>query len=178
MNRRSGLAAGILAAVLLLPSLGCEISFPVNEPIGPRTIPGSASGGTIPQQTWSLSIQEQEAFSSRGYDNLKELWVRDLVLSIDSGPNATFDFLTALEVYLEATIDGVFRSEIVAFLPAGELQLSSGLRRIHASTTNFNVLPFIEAPGGYTLRVAFGGQRPLQDVVIRGRVQYYVTAEQ
>lgn len=159
-------------------------TFSVVEPLPARTIP--SLGVQLPLTTAlsiPLDVTTQESYDNGDYDYVTSVQILSLTLNIDPASDSDaledgnlddFDFLSNLEVYLNATIEGEARTELVASIPDGDPQYSSGLRKLMLTTTNVDVFDYIAAPGGYTMTVRVSGVTPIDNVVVNGSVRYRV----
>lgn len=93
---------------------------------------------------------------------------------LEDGNLDDMDFISELQVFLSANINGVNQTALVASLPAGDPQIGTGVREIQLTTTDVDVLDYIEAPNGYNMSVSVSGTTPLDEVVIGGTVGYRV----
>ena len=94
---------------------------------------------------------------------------------VEDGNPDTFDFLDAVDVFLEATVNGQASRVRVAYLPSGDSQLSAGASSLTLQTTGADILPYVEAPGGYKVAVDATGSIPPDAVTFDGRIVYRVT---
>lgn len=130
-----------------------------------------------------VNLATQEAYANGDFDYVSSVTVRSVTLEIDptsdteandDGNPDDFDFLSKLEVYLRATIDGTVREDLVASLPEGDEQYSSGARSIVLNTTSVDVLDYIELGDGYDMVIKVSGLSPIDPVIIGGSLKYRV----
>ncbi len=184
------------ACLLGLLMTGCSDttlgSFSASENLpSPLKIPGTT---LITLQTteplsfeFDLNITESEDYSKNDFDYVTEVTLKALQLSIlpisespdedpagEDGNMDDFDFITGLEIFLKATIDGQLQEVRVASLPDGDPQFGSGTRVLNLTVTNADIRDYIEAPGGYVLRVSVAGSVPPDYVIADARVDYRV----
>lgn len=92
----------------------------------------------------------------------------------ENGMPDDFSFIQSIALSIQATIDNESRSEIVAILEAGDPQLTTASRVLNLDTTGIDILPYLEAPGGYQIQVSATGSAPPDDVVFDGELGYRV----
>ncbi len=190
--RLSGTGWLVLAAFLCA---GCtsdwaRYTFDVDEDIPEQTIPGSALGGTLTggPSPVSVNFRAEQEYQQQDFDNVDRVIIKTLTLSItanstnpardaiENGLPDDWSFLQSMDIFIEATVNGVPSSERVAFLPSGDAQFAAGNTTLNFQCTRVDVLPYFEAPGSYKLRISATGSVPPDDVIFNGRVVAEVTA--
>ncbi|MCI0339695.1 MAG: hypothetical protein L0216_00855 [Planctomycetales bacterium] len=194
MRRLSSFAGAGAIALAALAGAGCNsdwahYTFDVDEDIPEQTIPGSALGGTLTggPSPVSVNFQAEQEYQQQDFDNVDRVIIKTLTLAITANStNPTVDaienglpddwsFLTAVDIFIEATVNGAPSSERVAFLPSGDAQFAAGNTTLNFQCTRVDVLPYFQAPGGYKLRISATGSIPPDDVIFNGRVVAEVT---
>jgi len=193
---RSRLAI-VAAATSLLALAACEDDdgnvnlgrYTSSERLGERRVEGSAVAQLLPGAIvpFELDVTATQDFPDEAdYDFLTSIEIVDVTLFIaESSENAVSDdlengmaddfaFLSSLALSIEAEIDGETRREPVASVPEGDPRLAEGSRRFSFDTSGVNILPCVEAPGGYRLVTEATGTPPPDDVVFDGSVEYRV----
>ena len=153
-----------------------------DETLPTTTIPGFplqiALSGSIPVP---LTAEAQSVADDTEFVTFATL--RSLSLNIldssesdanDDGAMDTFDFLTSMQVFVNAEINGALSEILVASLPEDDPQVGSGSRELVLTVEDVDVLDYLEAPGGYGLRVQGSGTVPPDDVVFNGDLRYRV----
>lgn len=92
----------------------------------------------------------------------------------EDGAMDNFDFLSGMDIFLSAEIGGVSSEILVASLPEGDPQIGTGVRSLSLVVVDVDVLDYIEAPGGYALRVQGSGFVPPDNVEFNGEIRYRV----
>ncbi|MEM7259666.1 MAG: hypothetical protein AAF404_20010 [Pseudomonadota bacterium] len=160
--------------------------FSVDEEIPESTVQGIGLSQTLPLTfaTFPMDVTSQAAYQQEDFDYLTEVSLRRLVLSIDNksdmpehdafedGNDDNFDFLSSLEISVEAVLDGQEQSVVVARLTEDDPQIASGTRELQLTTTGADILDFIEAEGGYEVTIDGRGTVPPDDVIYAGKATY------
>jgi hypothetical protein len=179
------MSAVVASAVLSACSDTTLGSFSADEPIPVQTIPsiGLAIPLTLPPINIPLDIENTSAYQNANFDFVTFVRLKSVTLELDPSTDSDpledgnlddMDFISELQVYLSAEIDGVDKTELIASLPPGDPQIGSGVRKLELTTTGVDVLDYIEAPNGYNMAVSVSGITPLDEVVIGGSVSYRV----
>ena len=179
------LTAVVSSAVLSACSDTTLGSFSAEESIPLQTIPsiGLAIPLTLPPILIPLNIEETSAYQDANFDLVTFVRLKSVTLELDPSTDSDpledgnlddMDFISELQVFLSAEIDGVEQTELIASLPAGDPQIGSGVRQLELTTTGVDVLDYIQAPNGYNMAVSVSGTTPLDEVVIGGTVGYRV----
>lgn len=180
--------SSILAVVLVLT--GCSGTTLGHHDIA-RNLPeqripglGGLIGLPIDLSAITLEVSGGEDFEREDYGYLTDANVEAVYLAINArsidptvdtqedGIADTFDFADSVDVYLVANFGGQENRELVAFLPSGDPQLSSGMTRINLQVTGIDVLPFVEAASGYRVDISATGSPPADDVLFGGKVRF------
>jgi len=153
-----------------------------DETLPSITIPGLpiqlALSGSIPIP---LTAEAQSVADDTQFVTFAKL--RSLSLNIvdtsdfdvnEDGAMDSFDFLTSMQVFVNAQINGVASEVLVASLPEDDPQVGSNSRMLLLKVEDVDVLDYIEAPGGYGLRVQGAGQVPPDNVIFDGELRYRV----
>lgn len=185
------------AAVLGVAALaGCTdrdvrlFEFDVVESLPEMAIDGNPLGGVLTggPSPVTANMQAEAEFQQQDLDYIARVSVTDLRFRItanstnasmdalEDGNPDTFDFLDSVEVQIEAAIAGQVRTATIASLPSGDTQLGNGSTTIVLTTTGVDILAYVQAAGGYTLRVLVAGSIPPDDVLFDGVVTYRVIA--
>lgn len=177
---------GLLTAV----ASGCSDTtlgyFSVDETIPESTIQGIGLSQTLPLTlaTIPMDVTSQDAYQREDFDFLTEVKLRSLTFSIsdksdmsehdtfEDGNEDNFDFVSSLEIAIQADINGEPRSEIIARLPADDPQIASGTRTLQLTTTGVDILDYVEAENGYEITVSGSGTVPSDDVIFDGDARY------
>jgi len=186
--RRLAAVASVLALAACAGEDGTTLGrFSVTEDLAEARVEGSAlaalpAGAILP---FDLDVRGGQGFPSEDeFDFLTRIEITDITLTIapssedpeddalENGLPDDFEFLDAIALSIEAEIDGERRSVDIASVPEGDARLARGSRSVTLSTTGENLLPFVEAPGGYRLVADASGTPPPDDVVFDGSVRY------
>lgn len=187
-------ASALIAGAML--AAGCTdrdvrlFDFDVTESLPEVAINGNPLGGALTggPSPVTANMQAEAEFQQQDFDYVARVSVTDLRFRItanstnpstdalEDGNPDTFDFLDSVEVRIEAVIAGATRSAAIASLPSGDSQLGNGSSSIVLNTTGVDVLPYIEAAGGYKLRILVSGSIPPDDVLFDGQATYRVVA--
>jgi len=195
---RSRTATSLAGACVVVASAlvgGCDDGatlgrFTVDEDIPETRVAGGGLATTLLPGAFApiqLDVESEEEFGSQEFSVVNSITVRRITLDIagssedaetdrsENGMPDDFDFLSSLEVFIEAEIDGETRRVSLARLAEGDPQLEGGNRQLTLDTTGENILPFVEADGGYVLSSTASGSPPPDDVVFEGSVAYRVS---
>lgn len=160
--------------------------FSVNEQIPESTVQGIGLSQTLPLTfaTVPMDVTSQEAYQQESFDYLTEVKLRAMSLSVDTksdmpehdnfedGNEDNFDFVSALEISIQAVIGGEERSAVIARLPEDDPQIAAGTRELQLTTTGVDILNYIEAEGGYEININGSGTVPPDDVIFAGEATY------
>lgn len=160
-------------------------SFSAEESLPVQTIPsiGLAIPLTLPPIPIPLDLEQTSGYQNANFDFVTFVRLKSVTLELDPSTDSDpledgnlddMDFISELQVFLSAEIDGVPQTELIASLPAGDPQIGSGVRKVTLTTTGVDVLDYIQAPNGYNMAVSVSGTTPLDEVVIGGSVSYRV----
>ena len=182
-----------MATVLAVATVSCSSKTTLgtrslNETLPESTLPGTLSllgvavqiplSGSlpIPLSAEAQSLADETEFVT--FARLRSLTLRILDTSesegAEDGAMDNFDFLSGMEVFVSAIIGGEASEVLVASLPEGDPQIGTGVRALTMTVEDVDVLDYIEAPGGYALRVQGSGFVPPDDVVFDGEIRYRV----
>lgn len=194
MPRRFGSIAALLVCLFVGGCLGSDDdlfswSFSVDEQIGEQTIPTSPTGGslTLSLPAIALDLSQEPEYQNEAFDLITGVAVTGLSLSItpastdpgvdpsEDGVADDFSFIDSISLWVDATIDGTTTSVRVAYLDSGDPQLDPGNQTVQFQMTGVNLLDYVEAGGGYTLRIEVSGTVPPDDVSFDGLMTYEVT---
>ena len=148
------------------------------------TIPGAP----VPSQleiALSLALPNPAIDLGSGSSFVTSVTVRNLTLNIlaisdtddiEDGAEDSFDFLTGLDIFIRADFDGRTNELLVATLPDGDPQFGSAARELSLTVTSSNtdVLDFLEASGGYEVILNVSGNVPPDNIIIGGTLRYRV----
>ncbi len=184
---------GPLAIVLAtLVVLGCDgttlTHFNTDEDIPETRVQGQGAISLLPAvfPPTSMDVTQTDAYEQEDFDLVTSIRVTSLQLTIsdssddeqqdssEDGQPDNFDFLQSVDIMISADINGAEREERVAFLAGDDAQVGSGTRQLELITTGIDVLPFIEAEGGYSMQTRATGAAPPDDLVFGGAVRYRV----
>lgn len=173
--------------------LGCSETttlghFDVDQDLPEIQVQGSLVSALLPTEfaPIPLNVKSEEAFQNANYDYLTTIEVDSLTLRIteksndpaqDSGEDGqpdNFDFFKSVSVFIRATINGEERRELIAELPEGSDELSAGQSQIQFIMSGLDILPFVEAEGGYEVITEATGTPPSDDVYFDGEAVYRV----
>jgi len=154
----------------------------LSETLPEATIPGFPVqvplSGSIP-----LPLTAEAASAADETEFVTSARLRSLTLNIldsseseanEDGAMDNFDFLSSMQIFIHAVLNGEESEALVASLPEGDPQIGNGSRSMTLTVENVDVLDYIEAPGGYGLRLQGSGFVPPDDVVISGEIRYRV----
>ena len=178
----AALAIALLSSACSDTTLGTR-SF--EEALPTVTIPGGdiqlgLNNFAIPVR---LNLATQDAYADGDFDFVSSVKVLSLTLNIDDSSESDqredgnlddFDFLSGLQVSLRANINGTLRTDLVASLPDGDPQYASGTRTLNLTTTDVDVLDYIELGSGYDMVITVSGFVPMDNVIINGDIRYRV----
>lgn len=186
--RTSFLATLIAVAIVSCSSKTTLGTRSLNETLPESTLPGTLSllgvavqiplSGSlpIPLSAEAQSLADETEFVT--YARLRSLTLRILDTSesagAEDGAMDNFDFLSGMEIFVSAVLGGETSEVLVASLPEGDPQIATGVRELSMTVEDVDVLDYIEAPGGYALRVQGSGFVPPDDVVFDGEIRYRV----
>ena len=186
---------GALLAALLLGACGDDGATlgtaSVDEELPPTTVPGAPVAGVLPATLppLALDIASTDEYASEDYARIvTEITIPDLSLSVapgsedadedrlEDGMDDDLSFLSSIELFIAATIDGVERTERLGGIPGNDPRLDPDVaaRTVELDMTRVDILDFVEAPGGYAVRIEVGGVAPPDDVTFDGDVTYRV----
>lgn len=154
----------------------------LNETLPSVTIPGfplqvPLSGSIpVPLSAEAQSVSDDTEFVT--FAKLRSLRL-DILDSSESDANEdsamdNFDFLSSMQIFISAVVGGEASELLVASLPEGDPQIGNGSRMMTFTVEDVDVLDYIEAPGGYGLRLEGAGFVPPDNVVIGGEIRYRV----
>ena len=168
----------------------------IDEDLPPTRVQGAGpTAGVVPLDgvlpALTLDVTKTEAYESGDYgDVVTRISVDALALSVRSPESEDVDsdsfraedgmpddlsFLSGLELYIVAK--GEDREpELLGLLPDNDPALDPDrrARTLELEMTGVDILDFVEAPGGYEVRMDVAGTLPPDDVVFDGTVGYGV----
>lgn len=184
----------VLAPALfaLFATTGCDLrfSFSVLETFAEQQIDGNPVMGTLSgtTNTWSMNVTQQSQYQNENFDRVRGIIITGVKLSIrpesndpahdpiEDGNDDDWSFLSSVELFIRATIDGTLEEERVAHILAGSSQFDAGNTVLEFTVTEVELLPFIQAPDGYEVELRVTGNVPPDNVLFDGEVKYRVTA--
>ena len=152
------------------------------EPLPTATLPGFPISvplsGSIPIPLTEAATNAADETELVTFAKLRSLRF-DILLESETdaredGAMDNFDFLSGMEIFINAVVDGNLAEVRVASLPEGDPQIGSGSRMLELAVDDVDVLDYIEAPAGYGLRVQGQGFVPPDDVVFAGEIRFRV----
>lgn len=186
-------AATILAATALGACGGSTTlgSISVDEELGPTRVPGSVVNGVLPAALppLALDVTTTEAYASGDHDHVTKISIPELRLTVapnsedadedrlENGVPDDLSFLSGIDLYIVATMDdGTERTERLGGVPENDPRLDpdAAARTVALDMTGVDILDFVEASGGYAVRIDVKGLAPPDDVVFDGDVRYRV----
>ena len=142
--------------------------FPLQIPLsGSINIPLTAEAQSIADETEFVTFARPRSLTFNILDSSESDENED-------GAMDNFDFLSGMELFLSAEIDGEPSEILVASLPEGDPQIGTGVRELTFIVEDVDVLDYIEAPGGYQLRAQGSGFVPPDNVVFNGELRFRV----
>jgi hypothetical protein len=186
---RAVIAAGSLLFAMLAACSGGVIGhIDVDQKIPVSTVNGSVVSGVLPPSfaPIALDVTNESAYKQGDYDYVKSIQLDRLVLTVtassedmssdplEDGRPDNFDFFTAIEVHILARIDGADSAALIASIPLGNPQLSNANRQIGFQMTGVDILPYVEAAGGYQIQIRASGSLPPDNVSFDGNAYYRV----
>ena len=180
-----------LSALLLL-IYGCSgttlARISVDETLPETRVEGVGITNILPLtlSSMALDVTSAEAYASEEFDYTTEIKIRSLAFSItdsstdhnedafEDGIDDNFDFISSLDLYIKATIDGEEKQTRIAYLGAEDSQIGSGASQLSLSVENVDILSYVEADGGYEVLVNATGEVPPDAVVFDGQIVYRV----
>ena len=186
-----------LANILLLAPFFAVLSacdgttlghFDVDETLPETRIEGTAALALLPPvlPPMMLDVSSSEEFQSEEFDFINSIQIDELTLIISSsstdqsedtledGEPDNFDFLSDIEIYIEAVFDGQSERELLGVIDENDPQLSAGAQSIDFTLTGTNILRFVEADAGYAVQIEASGEAPPDAVLFGGGVVYRV----
>ena len=182
----------LLIAMLALAVSACEGTtlghFDVEDALPETRIEGNAVVPLLPAlfPAMPLNVSANESFKQEDYDYLTSVQVDSLMLritesssdeSVDTLEDGTiddFNFLTSMEIYISAEIDGETVREIIGSITMDDPQLSAAVQQISFSMTGLDILPYVEAQNGYEVQIEAVGEAPPDAVIFDGDIRYRV----
>ena len=142
--------------------------FPIQIPLsGSIDVPLTAEAQSLADETEFVTFARVRSLTFTIVDSSESDANED-------GAMDNFDFLSAMQIFLSAELNGEPSEILVASLPEGDPQIGTGVREIAFTVEDVDVLDYIEAPGGYQLRVQGSGFVPPDNVVFNGDLRYRV----
>jgi len=181
-----------LTAILALAVSACEGTtlghFDVEDALPETRIEGNGVVPLLPAlfPAMPLNVSANESFKQEDYDYLTSVQVDSLMLSItdsssdesadtlEDGTIDDFNFLTSMEIYISAEIDGETVREIIGSITMDDPQLSAAVQQISFSMTGLDILPYVEAQNGYEVQIEAVGEAPPDAVIFDGDIRYRV----
>ena len=165
----------------------------IDEDLPPTRVQGAGpiAGRVLPTvlPAMALDVERTDAYESGDYASITRIAVSGLELSVrspeseDAGSDTFEDgmpddlsFFDRLDVYIVAEIDGRQQTRLLGGLPENDpaLDPDRAARTVALDMTGVDILDFVEAEGGYEVRLQVGGTLPPDDVVFDGEVEYEV----
>ena len=191
----SNIPSGVLLVALLLGACGDDdatlATASIDEELPPTTVPGSLVAGVLPATLppLALDVTSTEKYVSEDYSRLvTEITIPALSLSVapgsedadrdalEDGMDDDLSFLSSIDLFITAAVDGAERTARLGGIPANDPRLDPDVaaRTVELDMTRTDILDFVEAPGGYEVRIDVGGFAPPDDVTFDGDVTYRV----
>ena len=188
----------LLPHVTLLAALSAALSgcsgttlghFDVDETLPETRVEGSAVIGLLPADVFppiALDVSSSEEFQSEDYDFLTSIQLDELTLiitasstdenedSLEDGEADNFNFLSGIEIFIQAEFDGQSQEALIGFIDADDPQLSAGAQSIDFTLTGTDILQYVEADAGYAVQIEASGESPPDAVIFGGDVVYRV----
>ena len=186
---RALLAASAAATALLLGACGDDGttlgSASIDEELPPTTVPGAGVAGVLPAvlPPLALDVTQSAEYASEDYGSIvTEITIPALSLSVtpdsedddlDDGMPDDLSFLSGIELSISA--DGL-EDEVLGSIPENDPRLdpAEAARTVALDMTEVDILDFVEAPGGYEVRIEVVGSAPPDDVTFDGDVTYRI----
>lgn len=186
---RSPCLAIVIAGLFTTACDGTELTrFNVDEELPETRVDGVGVVGVLPTEFAAIlvDVTQSDAYNEEDFDHVTSIRVTNLRLDISEASEGTgedaledgqpdnFDFFQSLDLVILATYDGADREERIAYLAGDDTQVGSSATSLNLTTTNIDIQPFVEAPGGYTIQTQATGSAPPDDVVFDGEIRYQV----
>lgn len=181
-----------LAAVIALVLTGCEGTtlghFDVDEPLPSTRVEGRGAVSFLPLAfpAMELDVNSSQEFQSQEYDYLTSIQLDSLQIqmtpestqasedSLEDGEDDNFNFLSSIEIFIQAEIDDVLQRLLVGSIAESDVQLSESRQSISFTMTGADILAYVEAEGGYEVQIQARGDAPPDAVIFDGDVVYRV----
>lgn len=188
ISRQALLATTVVALALA----GCEGTtlghFDVDEPLPETRVEGRAAVSFLPVllPPISMDVSSSQEFQQQEYDYLTSIQVDSLTLavtesstqssvdSLEDGVDDNFDFLSSVEIYIQAEINDVSERLLIGSIEEADVQLSESRQLISFTMTGADILQFVEADEGYEVQIQASGDAPPDAVIFDGEVVYRV----
>ena len=160
----------------------------IDEELPPTTVPGIAAtgvAGVLPAvlPPIALDVTRSDEYASEDYASIvTAITIPALSLSVapgsedddlDDGMPDDLSFLSGIELFIGA--DG--REDVLlGGIPENDPRLdpAEAARTVALDMTEVDILDFVEAPGGYEVRIEVSGFAPPDDVTFDGDVTYRI----
>ena len=182
---------------MLLSSVGFGLSgcsgttlghFDTDESLPESRVEGSAIASILPAffPALALDVESSESFESEEFDFLTSIQLESLTLeitesstdqsedSLEDGNADNFNFLSSIEIFIQAEIDGETQQELVGSIPESDPQLSASAQSISFTMTGIDIKDFVESDSGYEVQIQASGEAPRDAVIFDGTVGYRV----
>ena len=166
----------------------------IDEDLPPTRVRGV---GPVPQvlptvlPALPLDVESTEAYRSGDYASITRVAITELSLSVlspesedneretfgaEDGMADDLSFFSRIDLYIVAEIDGEQQERLLGGLPENDPSLDPDppARVLELDMTGVDILDFVEAEGGYEVRLVVNGTVPPDDVVFDGEVEYEV----
>lgn len=162
--------------------------FSVEEPLPPSRVAGLGLASSLPLtlSAFALDVTASDAYAQEDFDYVTEIRIPTIELVIDDssedarsdriedGMPDDFSFLSSIELFIEASIDGRTQRARLGGLPENDPAFAEGARMLSLQMSNIDILRYVEAPGGYRVEINATGNAPPDDVVFAGAATYQV----
>lgn len=177
---------------LMLGLSGCEGTtlghFDTEETLPETRVEGSTITSVLPTvlPPIALDVTSTESFAGEDYDYLTSIQIESLELDItesstdqsedtlEDGEPDSFDFLSSMEIYIQAEIDGETSQTLIGSIPESDPQLGASAQSISFTMTGVDILDYVESDTGYDIQILASGQAPQDAVIFDGSVEYRV----
>lgn len=162
--------------------------FDSDENLPETRIESSAIASFIPSvlPSQNLDVSSSESFQQEEFDYLTSIEIEALSLEItdsstdtsndtlEDGEPDNFNFMSGVDIYIEAEFDGQTNRELIGSVPEDDSQLTDSVQTLNFTMTGLDVLDYVEAESGYSVQIQASGESPPDAVIFDGEVSYRV----